>query len=108
MSEIKRGDRVKVEYEGVAGSTRHSYDGNFVSVTRDGDGKVLTVKEDFVTVIEPAYEQDCIYVDGRGDVWYRLGRSSDRGATSWRHCETGGVRYHSFPTRPLRKLVPES
>lgn len=107
MSDLKRGDKVRIEYEGevlnalTAQSTSHCWD---VSV-RLPDGTVTYVRQEHVTLIEPAepeYEVDGIYVAADDKVWRRLEGAQWRLANGYRHVP------HNHPMRPLRKLVPEA
>lgn len=98
MSTPKTGDRVKVEYEGVVQSANKT-GRRLVNIQRE-DGRVIAISPQFVTVIEPEYETNTMYVDRHG-IFYL------RGDGFWIFAATGQHYDHDRPHRPLRKLVPE-
>ena len=105
MAEIKIGDRVKVEYEGVV--RRFSY-GDTVIVVRDEDGKTTVPLRPYCTLIEPAYEVGAVYQDAVGRLYYRRAGTNPGGRPLPWKCVAGGLNYHDgHPVRPLVKLVPE-
>lgn len=59
-----------------------------------------------VVVSEPEYEPGSVYVAPDGNLWYRLHDPTNN--FSWRNVATATVMYHTFPKRPLVKMVPEA
>jgi hypothetical protein len=109
VSEYKVGDRVRITFvhEGTVRRAHNSPE----SVIEFTDGRHVFLdgafgSEPTVEVIEPEYEVGSVYMDAMGETYYRLS-SSTTTSSSWRSASTGVVRRHSWPHRPLRKLVPE-
>jgi hypothetical protein len=100
MSEVKSGDRVRIEYEGVVEHVNKT--GRCLVMIKREDGRTIAISPQFVTVIEPAYEGGSAYVDNMGR--YLVFDGQDR---SWRQVGRLNRLGFSEPVRPLRKLVPE-
>lgn len=98
MSTPKTGDQVKVEYKGTV-QYANKVGRKLVVLTRE-DGRTIAISPEFVTVIEPEYESQTMYVDATG-IFYL------RGHGFWIFAATGTQCAHDKPVRPLRKLVPE-
>ena len=96
---VNVGDTVQVGYTGVV--TSINLKGTFVRIKRE-DGANLSIRNTYVTVIEPTYTPEAIYVDPFGTYYMRTY------GDDWILCSTGMKVPHIGPARPLKKLVPES
>jgi hypothetical protein len=102
MSDYKIGDRVRYEFEGEIIDIPDYEDR--VVVKSDG-GVGVRVNPSRLTRVEPEYEKGAVYIDAEGLIFYRF--LVPLAGAPWRDVKAGGVRFEHYPTRPLRKLVPE-
>lgn len=106
MAAFKVGDRVRVQFDATVLEPTPDQDGD-LALKRDVEGfSAAFVRAEHCTLIEPEYEEGAMYVDTDGDFyvyWPDVGEERP-----W--FEPGYDAGHRFdyPTRPLRRLVPES
>jgi hypothetical protein len=102
VTEFKKGDRVKVEFEAVD-ETPVNASGRYLRLP---NGKVVVSSEGMkITLIEPEYEDGAMYIDAVGDLYAYWPASN---GTDFPWVEPGYATPLAFemPVRPLRKLVP--
>lgn len=106
MSDFKVGDKVHVEFDGVVEEV--SQIGRGDEPWRVGVGMGNNYRAwptlDKVNLIEPVYEVGNVYVDNDGELFYRV----DETDWPWRSVPYWDRYGEIYPTRPLRKLVPET
>jgi hypothetical protein len=101
---IKSGDRIRITRVAEGTITAISPTG----FTLDNGWRYNTTHHSHrydttVEVLEPAFERSAVYIDADGDFFLRCGSPDD----PWMSFD--GVSYgENYPTRPLRKLVPEA
>lgn len=104
MSELKKGDKVRVEFEGTVVNVHSDWPDTWNVLVEAPGGIGTYVRSEHVTLSEPAepeYETCALYIDAKGKVFARTD-------TGWRFVN-GTIRLsHGYPKRPLRKLVPEA
>lgn len=106
MPTFRKGDRVRVEFEAVVTEPVDEDD----DVRLQGDATTQYgswVKASALTLVEPEYEEGEMYVDADGDFFYYSRALGTEGAPWFAPGDQDGHR-RTFPTAPLRKLVPES
>lgn len=109
MSTLRTGDRVRVEFEGVVGWVPSTGDNCWDIEVRLPNGVTTYVRHEHVTVLappEPDYDANAVYIDADGDVFRRVYVDAD--VLRWRDTIDGRLKPEDYPTRPLRKLVPEA
>jgi hypothetical protein len=109
MSEIKPGDRVKVEYEGTVVSVENfaRSDGRRLVHVKREDGRDVAISRQFVTVIEPAYEHGEFYRDAHNETFCYSIANGDQPWLKIEASRPSTSHKFDYPLRPLRKLVPE-
>lgn len=107
MTDVKKGDRVKVTYEGevVTGPYTRPDGSTYAHVRGPGTTHVAYLNIDGYTVerIEPEYKPGQVYVDNDGRLFYRTGDP----VWPWRDVPHNDRYTHAYPMRPLTRLVPE-
>lgn len=100
MNAPKVGDRVRVQYEGEVVHELDE-DGDY-GITPDGAVLPFFARAEHVTIIEPKFSEGDVVIDADHDV-FQLGLNGE-----WLEmgCEMRWA--FDYPTRPLRRLVPES
>jgi hypothetical protein len=103
MTEYEKGTRLRVIVEGVYQGL-NPYSSGLHSLSNELGGVPHMINLDYAQVqsLEPAYEVGQAYIDADNRVFIR----GDDSALPWVD-EAGDWESDHYPSRPLRKLVPE-